>query len=141
MNIILKDKIKIDNNFINDLITKSWQESESLQNQINSIEIDSPQAARLVNLLKDLLTRYYVFTGCLENLETEPIEVTVPEYPTQEELINVHKVSTGISSEPVIETSSNVATLDELDNNEPFEYFVDFDEPVGEPLTDKDLYN
>ena len=24
---------------------------------------------------------------------------------------------------------------------EPFEYFVDFDEPVGDPITDDDLYN
>ena len=69
MNIVLKDKIKIDNNFINDLITKSWQDSESIQNQIDSIEIDSPQATKVVKLLKELLTSYYVFTGCLENLE------------------------------------------------------------------------
>ena len=71
MSSVLKDKIKIDKNFISDLIAKSWEESESLQNQIDSIEADSAFAIKTVKLLKDLLTSYYVFTGCLENIEDE----------------------------------------------------------------------
>jgi hypothetical protein len=142
MNIVLKDKIKIDNNFITDLITKSWQDSESIQNQINSIEIDSPQAARVVKLLKDLLTSYYVFTGCLENIEYEPNNAVEQEITQVEEPIS-------IPEESATENVSSTNNLDEFDtdelstemNSEPFEYFVDFDEPIGEPLTDKDLYN
>lgn len=137
MNIVLKDKIKIDNNFINDLISKSWQDSESIQNQIDSIEIDSPQAAKVVKLLKDLLTSYYVFTGCLENLEREAVNTVEPEPTYIEEPIS-------IPEEPVDENVPDINVLDEFDNDtvsEPFEYFVDFDEPVGEPLTDDDLYN
>lgn len=135
MNIVLKDKIKIDNNFINDLISKSWQDSESIQNQINSIEANSPQAVKVVKLLKDLLTSYYVFTGCLENLEHEPVNITEPE-PVEEPI--------SIPEETVDEKTPAINVLDEFDNDivsEPFEYFVDFDEPVGEPLTDYDLYN
>ncbi len=137
MNIILKDKIKIDKNFINDLIAKSWQDSESIQNQIDSIEVDSPQAARLVKLLKDLLTSYYVFTGCLENMEYEPINTIELEPVQQEEPVTVFE-------EPAPENTSDIGILDEFEPeaiNEPFEYFVDFDEPIGEPLTDDDLYN
>ena len=137
MNIVLKDKIKIDNNFINDLITKSWQDSESIQNQINSIEVDSPQAAKVIKLLKDLLTGYYVFTGCLESLGQESITVIEPEPVSAEEPIS-------IPEEPTDEEVSDIKAIEELDNetiSEPFEYFVDFDEPTGDPLTDDDLYN
>ena len=139
MNIVLKDKVKIDNTYIKDLITKSWQDSESIQNQINSIEIDSTQAAKIVKLLKDLLTSYYVFTGCLENLEFEhePENSPGPEPIQQEEPVSISEVST-------VEPVSVIDTLGEIDIetvSEPFEYFVDFDEPIGEPLTDDDLYN
>ena len=146
MSIVLKDKIKVDKNFINDLITKSWEDSESIQNQIDSIEIDSEVAAKAVKLLKDLLTSYYVFTGCLENLENEPIEVVEPIKPakvTKPEVIVPEKL-TIIPEEPV-KVMPDIDIFSELDtdeaDSEPFEYFVDFDEPVGEPLTDDDLYN
>lgn len=145
MNIVLKDKIKVDKSFINDLITKSWQDSESIQSQIDSIEIDSNTAAKTVKLLKDLLTSYYVFTGCLENLENEPIKpvevaepvIVVPEKPTiiPEEPIEaaVHKIE--------VPDTDMLVELEDDPESEPFEYFVDFDDPVGEPLTDDDLYN
>ena len=139
MSIVLRDKIKIDKNFINDLIAKSWQDSESIQNQINSIEIDSVVAAKIVKLLKDLLTSYYVFTGCLENIENESIDIIKAEpMPTAVE------APKAIPEEPVKVIAPKVDILPELGYEteaEPFEYFVDFDEPTGEPLTDDDLYN
>lgn len=139
MNIALKDKIKIDNNFINDLISKSWQDSESIQNQINSIDATSPKATKVVKLLKDLLTSYYVFTGCLENLEFDPNpeDSSEPKSMQQEEPVDSSEISV---VEPVLVTD----VLDAIETetvSEPFEYFVDFDEPTGEPLTDDDLYN
>ena len=56
---------------------------------------------------------------------------------------------TSIPEEPIDEEVLDTEILDEFDNaetnnentSEPFEYFVDFDEPIGEPLTDDDLYN
>lgn len=150
MSIVLKDKIKVDKNFINDLITKSWEDSESIQNQIDSIEVNSTTAAKIVKLLKDLLTSYYVFTGCLENLENEPIEVTDPVKNTEPEVVVPEKLII-IPGEPVEQEASasktkipDIDLLSELEDtpeNEPFEYFVDFDDPIGEPLTDDDLYN
>lgn len=138
-NIVLKDKIKVDQNFINDLITKSWQDSESIQNQIDSIEVDSAIATKTVKLLKDLLTSYYVFTGCLENIENEPVD-TIKAEP----MSVAAEVPKAIPEEPVKAAVPKIGILPELGyeaETEPFEYFVDFDEPTGEPLTDDDLYN
>jgi hypothetical protein len=139
MSIVLKDKIRVDTNFINDLIAKSWEESESIQNQIDSIEVDSDTAVKVVKLLKELLTGYYVFTGCLENLANEPIDITKAEpAPVMAE------APKAIPKGPAKMVAPNADILPELDYEseaEPFEYFVDFDEPTGEPLTDDDLYS
>jgi hypothetical protein len=153
MSIILKDKIKADKSFINDLIAKSWEDSESIQNQINSIDIDSAMAEKVVQLLKELLTSYYVFTGCLENLENEPIEVIKPEAVVSEPIVVPEATVKAEIPEYVVSTDSidmdvpvtrfNSTYNDEIytdTTSEPFEYFVDFDDPVGEPLTDDDLY-
>lgn len=143
MNIMLKDKIKVDQNFINDLIAKSWQDSESIQNQIDSIEIDSAVAAKTVKLLKDLLTSYYVFTGCLEDIENisnEPIK-SISIEPV---ISSAKEIQKEPEPEAVKVNEPDINFLSELDDetvSEPFEYFVDFDEPTGEPLTDDDLYN
>ena len=82
---------------------------------------------------------YYVFTGCLETLENEPIDA-IGQVPTQQEK------PTEVPAELELENNSDANILSEFDNeivsdSEPFEYFVDFDEPTGEPLTDDDLYN
>jgi hypothetical protein len=50
-----------------------------------------------------------------------------------------------IEVEPAVLTKSSNEVVepvisDEIEDFEPFEYFVDFDEPVGEKLTDEDLY-
>lgn len=142
MSIVLKDKIKVDKNFINDLISKSWEDCESIQNQIDSIEVDSTVAAKTVKLLKDLLTSYYVFTGCLENLENEP---TVAVEPNTELEAAAPEKLTIIPEAPVEREvpayKAEVPELEDDQESEPFEYFVDFDEPTGNPLTDDDLYN
>jgi hypothetical protein len=141
MSIVLKNKINVDKNFINDLITKSWEDSESIQNQIDSIELDSDTAIKVVKLLKDLLTSHYVFTGCLENIENvltataEPVDVIKPEVIVPEKLAIIPEAPANTPDTDLFsELDADVA------NSEPFEYFVDFDEPVGEPLTDDDLY-
>jgi hypothetical protein len=153
MSILLKDKIKADKSFISDLIAKSWEDSESIQNQINSIEVDSATAEKVVQLLKELLTSYYVFTGCLENLENEPIEVikpktvvpepiVVPETAVKAEIPEYRVSADNVDIDATV-TSFNSTYNDEIytdTTSEPFEYFVDFDDPVGEPLTDDDLY-
>ena len=145
MNYELKDKISVNDEFLNDLEAKCWQEIEHLQTQINNLAEGSTNN-KLRQLLKNLLTSYYVFTGGIETLISEPIE-THAEPVEQIEI----KTEEPIKVEPefdmnVIEPSEPVDKVSTEDNqnyevSDPFEYFVDFDEPVGEPLTDEDLYS
>ena len=140
----LKDKINITKSFIDELAEKSWQEIEHIQSQIANIS-DTVEGKKVEKLLNSLLTSYYVFIGGLENFESinnfqEPeLEITGEPVIAQE-----------VANEPVIQTDTTVnfdqeeftTVLEpEQEFSEPFEYFVDFDDPIGEPITDKDLYN
>jgi hypothetical protein len=136
----LKDKISITSSFLSDLESKGWQEIDMLQNQIANIEANKENAP-VIQLLNSLLTSYYVFIGGLENLSNssniaivnqieEPIVKDEQAAPEDNELIRIEKPYIENSNQPEIE----VGTF------EPFEYFVDFDEPTGSPLSDEDLY-
>jgi hypothetical protein len=138
----LKDKIPVTKNFFNELIEKSWQDIEHLQSQIASIE-PSTENKVLLQLFKNLLTSYYVFAGGLENLASgENLELVNIESddqinPTEISFAEMEPESYNAPTEPY-EATFAVESTD--DNFEPFEYFVDFDEPFGEPLSDEDLY-
>jgi hypothetical protein len=145
MEYTLKDKLPITKEFLSDLEMKSWQEIENLQAQIANIE-ETEENYKLIQLLKNLLTSYYVFTGGLENLSNEKATTKVMNCPKQVETeIKVAKaVEPEVSYddkyeddlfEPVAAEKQDVAN-----EIEPFEYFVDFDEPIGDPLSDEDLY-
>lgn len=150
MNYELKDKIQITKEFLNELEVKSWQEIEQLQAQIANIEV-SEDSPKLTQLLKNLLTSYYVFVGGLENLKDSTKVIKVANF-TDKVCPDKELITAKAKEEP----STNDPTLDEIvdfldepvktepadDRSfEPFEYFVDFDEPTGEPLTDDDIYN
>ena len=143
MNYELKDKIEATNEFLQELSAKGWQEVEYLQAQIANLS-DNAVNTKLQQLLKNLLTSYYVFIGGVEALEGEPIATvsteepqpldnTVELLPEDDDVVDTVEVESedALIAEPV--------HIDET--SEPFEYFVDFEEPIGEPLTDKDLYN
>lgn len=149
MGYILKDKVLITKEFLNDLETKSWQEIEHLQNQIANIEI-TPETVGVIKLLKSLLTSYYVFIGGLENLADIPSTHKVRDFSDKvytekdQVLVNI--------KEPVKKIESELYTTDDIFESftvakgpkeavsEPFEYFVDFEEPIGDPISDEDLY-
>ena len=146
MNYELKDKIQITKEFLNDLETKSWHEIEHLQSQIVNIEPSS----KIVQLLKNLLTSYYIFVGGLENISSEELaSESITKYTdniSEKEPVIVHAKKA--KEEPKTELYSDddiyepIVTARQIDqDSEPFEYFVDFDEPFGEPITDEDLYN
>lgn len=141
MEYILKDKISITKEFLSGLESKSWQEIERLQNQIANIE-----DAELLKLLNNLLTSYYVFTGGLENLidtkaiqrNIEPTNKTqsiIEEEPIQADLKEL-EIKTEISSSLEPQYTKALGQKD----YEPFEYFVDFDDPTGDPISDEELY-
>jgi hypothetical protein len=144
MEYTLKDKLLINKDFLNDLSTKSWQEIEHLQSQITNIE-NKPENADILKLLKSLLTSYYVFVGGLENLasDTPKISLDTNEIGVQNDysLGDTDSLETGPEID-IVDSSEELFNIDEPHQTsiEPFEYFVDFDEPFGDPLTDADLY-
>lgn len=148
----LKDKILITKDFLCELESKSWQEIEVLQNQIANID-DNEENTAILQLLKNLLTSYYIFIGGLENLT----ETSLSAKTTVGKDLSI---DTNHLLEPVMEAKLDKDALDgtfEVPSNaqtikmpqikaeenafEPFEYFVDFDEPSGEPISDEDLYS
>lgn len=132
----LKDKIEITDEFLNELISKSWQEADTIKQQIENIELNTQRGCEVVRLLKNMSTNYYVLIGCLEDLldKEEKLmsdEIEEPaEEPTQQYI-----------DEPVLEVDEPYSTpLDTSIVSEPFEYYVDFDDPIGDPISDEDLY-
>lgn len=133
----LKDKIQVTEDFLNELITKYWQEAELIQQQINNIDISTALGAKVVKLLKNACTNCYVTIGCLEALAENRAEV--------EDVIEISSAATAepeLHYEQSLEPTAAVVEqpAKEIIDYEPFEYFVDFDEPSGDPLSDKDLY-
>ena len=142
----LKEKINITEEFLEELISKSWQEADALQQQIANIDTSCKLGADVVKLLKNTCTSYYTLIGCLEALVDEPEAVELhtdtadkeDAVETKPELLDEFEPEDsglGLPAEP------QSVSAEVKQDFEPFEYFVDFDEPSGEPITDKDLYN
>jgi hypothetical protein len=140
MKITLTEKLVVTDTFLADLIDKSWQEIEHLQTQIANIEA-TEASVEVVRLLKQLLTNYYVFVGGLENINNSN-STTVAKIVDTTSTKSLPTPVT-IETEPEVSFDDQPMTTPEYTqmDSEPFEYFVDFDEPTGEPLTDEDLYN
>lgn len=140
MNIELKDKIPVTIDLLNELASKGWQEIEYLQTQLANL--DDNQA--LKQLLQNLITSYYVFVGGLENLQagtTIPTDVSIDiiEQPVPAKVEYQEKAKEAEIPD-LTNYCQNEVTATTILDSEPFEYFVDFDEPIGEPLSDEDLY-
>ena len=137
MDIELKEKIPVTPELLNDLASKSWLELEHLQAQANNID-NNPA---LKTLLNNLITSYYVFIGGIENLQVGTTNLQQLPVSASDELQK--KPEPDILDGLVFNEDDVVhVTHDEpaLEVTEPFEYFVDFDEPTGDPLSDDDLY-
>lgn len=138
----LKDKIEVTEEFLNDLIAKNWQEVEALQEQLANIDASSKLGAAVIKLLRNTCANYYVLIGCLETLVDNPeTELEIRGQETELEGVNniiTTELTVDTATEPEAIQADSVETTADF---EPFEYFVDFDDPVGEPPTDNDLYN
>jgi hypothetical protein len=155
----MSHKIEATKEFLNDLIGKSWQEIEALQQQIDSIDTGTYLGNEIVKLLRNTCTSYYVLIGCLEGL-TDCQESRYTDVVKSEPSIKVYQrykpdsPEKPVDAEPKAQLIAEPVINDVLDDEvifepkhaeapvdfEPFEYFVDFDEPSGDPLTDDDLY-
>lgn len=145
-NYSLKDKIHVTKEFLDEVTSKSWQEIEYLQNQISNIEAVTEQDKKFVQLLNSLLTNYYIFIGGIENLSSNDIsdKATITNKPADAQELLIHdEVETfdGAFTPDLLNSASKIQISNDAEvGYEPFEYFVDFDEPIGEKLTDEDLY-
>ena len=140
----LKNKIVVTEELLSELEAKGWQEIEYLQMQLNNLAEDA-KIDKLRQLIKNLLTSYYVFTGSIEMLAGEYNAAA----STQVDLQKANLVSDDLPVQKYVVAEQATDELDvENDSifdertevSEPFEYFVDFDEPNGDPISDKDLY-
>ena len=146
MNYELKDKILPTQEFLQELEVRGWQEIEHLQTQIANLAEDTV-SNKIRQLLTNLLTSYYVFTGGVEvlaNAKTDDTIETAVKVQIEDPVIDAMKDEPEIANAGYVMDDNDSIEDAIADNNcdtEPFEYFVDFDDPIGEPLTDKDLYN
>ena len=141
MNYELKDKISVNPALLDELAAKGWQEIEHLQVQIANIANTSAEAAKVSQILKNLLTSYYVFTGSIEAVANGQVDIITDTEPYIAAEDAPEEPSSDNDSELASVEVNTEETLPEMEISEPFEYFVDFDEPIGDPLSDEDLYN
>lgn len=137
----LKEKIQVNKEFLDSLTAKGWQEVEYLQNQIINIKKENSE---ILQLLNNLLTSYYIFIGGVENLIDKPVVSVKPAVePTKEKEDTPQEIIINKSEPEFFEDTmtfeDEIVKQEKLDF-EPFEYFVDFEEPTGEPVSDEDLY-
>lgn len=137
----LKEKIIVTKEFLNELISKSWQDTDALAQQAANIDTSTNLGAAVAKFLKNTCTNYYILIGCLETLAENP-DIDNTERTEIETLQNT--IQPEVFEEPtIIEGEPNEALsllAGHSEDFEPFEYFVDFDEPAGDPLSDEDLY-
>lgn len=140
----LKNKIVVTKELLSELEAKGWQEIEYLQAQLNNLT-DNHKIDKLRQLIKNLLTSYYVFTGSIEMLISEYDGTTNTQVNSQKTNLAQDELLAQEYDEAEQPTDKldveNDSIFDEpAEVSEPFEYFVDFDEPNGDPISDKDLY-
>ena len=173
MKILKESKEALPIAFLTDFISKGWEEVGYLKADIEAIKEAYKGTKPIETLIQDLIDAYLVCIGQLEahlhdknyldypeesglsggKLEEEleikvsadkveiKTEKTTPvEVNEEEDLITI-----GVDEAEVKFDDSKLAMSDEdvASVNEPFEYFVDFEEPdMSQPkLTDKDLYD
>ena len=148
----VKEKLPV--SFYSDRISSLWGESGALKGCIDTLGQYYTDADEAISILSDLMDSYLIAIGRLEALAAGNIGLAVPEVETEvlepakaditiedvddfeDEAAPTDNATVDFDEEEFAETKPNAEA-----STEPFEYFVDFDEPKGPPLTDEDLYN
>lgn len=173
MKILKESKENLPIAFLTDFISKGWEEVGYLKADIEAIKEAYKGTKPIETLIQDLIDAYLVCIGQLEahlhdkNYLDYPEESGLSSGKLEEELeikVSADKVeiktekttpvevneeddliTIGVDEAEVKFDDSKLAMSDEdvVRVNEPFEYFVDFEEPdMSQPkLTDKDLYD
>lgn len=170
---ILKEEAEIQEtlpvSFVTDMMSKGWDEVGYLREASAAIKETYKDTAKVEELMQDLMDAYLVFIGQLElYLHNEediiaPTEEPKEEKPEakestkEEDEEDIEEVKAPVEPpkpelpeadfeiEPLGEPTSGdrVAAPAEAEVSDPFEFFIDFDEPdMSQPaLTDAELYN
>ena len=142
--------------FITSFVSRGWEEVGMLKEQIKALkeEFGGKGIEKIEEIFQGLIDAYLINIGQLELFLHENDYVEVPEIeeekeekveePAEEDEIEVAdeeeiEIEDEIEAEVEVEPQSVVRQTP--GDFEAFEYFVDFDEPEGEALTDDDLYN
>ena len=167
---ILKEEAEIQEtlpvSFVTDMMSKGWDEVGYLREASAAIKETYKDTAKVEELMQDLMDAYLVFIGQLElylhNEENIVAPAEEPEEKADAEEKNTEKAKVEEPKGPVempkpelpeadfdIEPLVEPAPFKEPDprpaaeTSDPFEFFVDFDEPdMTQPaLTDAELYD
>lgn len=161
---ILKEEITkepLPVSFVTDMMSKGWDEVGYLREASAAISETYEDTAKIEGLMQDLMDAYLVFIGQLELYLLEKEDIVAPTEDTEEEsgddLITGSAAVSKIKNQDTVETRPTPADLPAADLEieplevddatsspaEPFEFFVDFDEPdmTVPALQDADIYD
>jgi hypothetical protein len=168
---ILKEETEIMENipvsFVTDMMSKGWDEVGYLREASAALKETYKDTAKVEELMQDLMDAYLVFIGQLElylhneeNIaapteETDAKESDDKDEPVEEKEIEKNPVRAPKPelpeadfdieplAEPAIPAQANSEFAPAAEVSDPFEFFVDFDEPdMSQPaLTDAELYD
>lgn len=140
--------------FITSFVSRGWEEVGMLKEQIKALkeEFSGKNIEKIEEIFQGLIDAYLINIGQLELFLHENDYVEVPEIEQAEDTKSEEKesevstegpkeaikVEDDFDDEPVVEPKRVIKDVPA--DFEEFEYFVDFDEPSGEALTDDDLY-
>lgn len=153
--------------FLTDMISKGWEEVGFLRESSAAIKDTYADTKQIEDLMQDLMDAYLVFIGQVElylnkekdistdasvdekepkdekeDIEVEPeIEEVKPALPEAEfDIEPVEEIDADAFTTPISKATAEPEVGPGA--SEPFEFFVDFDEPdMSEPrVSDRDLY-
>ena len=139
--------------FITSFVSRGWEEVGILKEQIKALKGEFKNIDRIEEILQGLIDAYLVNIGQLElflqendyvevpEIEEEKVEEPNEETKETEDVEHVTEENNEIEKGEIeIENEPQVKIKPISKDFEAFEYFVDFEEPEGEALTDDDLY-
>jgi hypothetical protein len=167
---ILKEEAEIQESlpvsFVTDMMSKGWDEVGYLREASAAIKETYKDTAKIEELMQDLMDAYLVFIGQLELYLNNEEDIVAP---TEEPIVDKSKAKEAEEEKPVEVVTQKEAPKPELPEADfdieplkdpepfeepdplptptteadPFEFFVDFDEPdMSQPaLTDAELYD
>lgn len=156
---IIKNNKQVNKDIISKVIKDSWAEIDRLSKFIEVLRQDDFDNSAVEDALQSIIDAYLICAGQLEPLastevsdlgtidfEFDPANNEFQDKPEldvqaiQPDDQSINQVAQPIEEPVSVEDGLNNPNILPRDHFEKFEYFVDFDEPIGDALTDEDLY-